>query len=420
MPNWSSLRIGALVSGEGGMVIRPKLTPPGTTKPGILYLHGAGDTGTSWWSVPQRQAIMTYLANAGYVVVSSDLGGTETWDNDTAMSAISTAYTALQAMSGVTPGQIVLFGQSMGALNALGWARYNRAKVLAVIGVIPVVNLTDCHDNRGFGSLIDAAYPPSGYSEAVYGLKHNPNTMAVNGSFTNTPIQLWQGDTDTTAPPSVEAIFAAAVGASCTTISLSGGHSDTTVGEVDPAAVLSFIVAAESVTPIIPPSDPYRYWRLNITSAHTAAGLRPSNTGAIRVAGMRFLQGSTYYPTSPMTSDSAPPPLVSSASTVLSSGFEAYHAFDTDLTDASRWASTASSTLTSWLQIDLGAGNLILPTDVDIAMDASSVDYYLVNFQILASNTGAFAGEEVTFASVTGASAWPPSTYVSFALAAPP
>ena len=403
------------------MVIRPKLIPPGTTKPGILYLHGAGDTGTSWWSVPQRQTIMTYLANAGYVIASSDFGGTETWDNDTVMATIDTAYTSLQAMEGVTPGQIVLFGQSMGALNALGWARYNRAKVLAVIGVIPVVNLTDCHDNRGYATEIDSAYPPSGYTEVAFGLQHNPNTMASNGSYTNMPIQLWQGEGDATAPPDIEAIFAAAVGASCTTISIPGTHSDTTVGEVVPATVLSFIVAAESVTPIIPPPDPtsYRFWRLNITLSETAAGARPPNDGSIRVAGMRFKQGETYYPTSSMTSNTAPTPLVASASSVLSSGFEAYHAFDADLSDSSRWASTASSSSEDWLQIDLGSGNAINPTEVDIAMDASAASYYIVDFQILASNSGSFTGEQVTFATVTGASGWPASTYVSFTLTPP-
>lgn len=159
----------------------------------------------------------------------------------------------------------------------------------------------------------------------------------------------------------------------------------------------------------------YRYWRLNITKARTANNLRPPNDGVIRVSGLRLKQGATYYPLSAMTSNTAPPPLVASASTTSGSGSEAFRAFDGSIADVNWWSSTSPSTSNSWLQIDLGSGNGIFPTNFEVATDGStSTGSWPVDFALLASNTGSFTGEEFTYASITGRTNWNANTYQPF------
>jgi hypothetical protein len=405
-------------AGEYGMIFRPRVQPA-IPKPCVILVLGSGLGGWLWID-DERLRYVVELADAGYTIICSDInGGPDNWGNSTQMAVMDAHYAFSQTLPDIAPGPVVLMGQSRSSLNGTVWARYNRDKVLCAIGVIPVTDLQDIH-GRGYGSSIDTAYA-GGYTDAVYGLKHNPAVMAANGSFTNLPYQLWQGDVDTTCPPSVTAAFVANCAGADYRI-ISGGHADSTTLGVSIPDVVAFIEAAASVTPVIPDPDPssstpMRFLRLVITKAHTAGGYRPGASGAIRVCGLRYKVGSTYYPTATMTSDSTPSPLVSSASSTLGGGFEAYHAFDcTDLSDSSRYASTASATTTTWLQIDLGAGNEIAPESMEIAMDAAVSDYWIEDFQLYGSNTGAFTGEEVLITSVVGQTSWPANTLVPFTI----
>lgn len=110
--------------------------------------------------------------------------------------------------------------------------------------------------------------------------------------------------------------------------------------------------------------------------------------------------GATWYPTSNMTGDSAPSPLVSSADSTTG-GFEAYKAFDGN---AGTRFTSANSAHPHYLSLDLGSGNGILPNRVRYGIFNSSGDRTPKDFTILASNTGSFGGEETTLLTVTGAS----------------
>lgn len=142
-------------------------------------------------------------------------------------------------------------------------------------------------------------------------------------------------------------------------------------------------------------STTYRYLRLTITatvgatSADTLYELDYSADG-----------GSTWLPSSAMTGDSAPSPLVASADSVTG-GFPAYYAFDNNA--GTRWASGGGAH-PHYIQIDLGSGNGINPNRVRIKIFNSGTDYTPKDFTIKGSNTGSFAGEEVTLKTVTGAS----------------
>jgi len=141
---------------------------------------------------------------------------------------------------------------------------------------------------------------------------------------------------------------------------------------------------------LLPDTTPYRYWKLN-TTATLAGGSAPVN-----YVDIRYMVAGVAYPTVNMTADNLPSPLVASASSTNASGsLGPYQAFDGDA--GTYWIS--DSTPPAWIAIDFGAGRLIRPTAIRITPRASRAP---TAFQVLASNTGAFAGEERTIYSITG------------------
>lgn len=157
------------------------------------------------------------------------------------------------------------------------------------------------------------------------------------------------------------------------------------------------------------PVSGYRYFRLNITSAAGAY---------IRFQAVKIMVSATAYPFAigNMTSNTAPSPLVASASSIFDSPFEAWRAFAnvSGGNDTFRWISGAAAP--QWLQIDLGSGNNITPTSLQLCADSDAAASYVTNFTFLGSNAGTFTGEEVTLytsATLTGAN-WTANTFTTF------
>ena len=133
----------------------------------------------------------------------------------------------------------------------------------------------------------------------------------------------------------------------------------------------------------------FRYLRLEIDV-----------TSYVEVNDLRFITGITRYPTVNMTSNTAPSPLVASASDVHYSGaaggfpqFDAWNAFDGSA--ATRYHSNSSSA-GHWIQIDLGAGNQIRPASLAMTVTSGSGDRRPRGLIVKGSNTGAFSGEDET------------------------
>lgn len=143
----------------------------------------------------------------------------------------------------------------------------------------------------------------------------------------------------------------------------------------------------------------YRFLRLTITA----------NVGSIVLATLWNLAysadgGASYLPSSNMTSNSLPSPLVALASSEYDATVKAFQAFDENTfpaTPSTRWASINS--FPSWIQIDLGAGNGISPNRVKMqTYNDGTFDCTPKDFTIKGSNSGAFAGEETTLLTKTG------------------
>lgn len=153
----------------------------------------------------------------------------------------------------------------------------------------------------------------------------------------------------------------------------------------------------------------YRYWRLQVTKFAMAGVDYTDNTGLFSLQEFSVYEASNArHPASAMTSNSAPSPLTASASSNDSSYGEIWKAFDQDLNDATGgWTPLFSSdTGPWWVQIDLGSGNSVDATYCKIAPDTYVNDggtgqYCIRSFEVLASTTGAFTGEQVTKFTVT-------------------
>jgi len=152
----------------------------------------------------------------------------------------------------------------------------------------------------------------------------------------------------------------------------------------------------------------YRYFRLNITDWSGASGTAPPTATFVKELTLRV--GATTVQTADMTAASSPSPLVASADSENAS-HPAWHAFNNfqeiygvggTMPRSEYWQSGATGA-SHWLQIDIGAGNEVIPTAYTITLvNPTSPAPYLKAFQLLASNTGAFAGEEITLDSQTG------------------
>ena len=101
----------------------------------------------------------------------------------------------------------------------------------------------------------------------------------------------------------------------------------------------------------------YRYLQINITAANSDA--------SYEITGLVFIAGGVDYPTSAMTSNTAPSPLVASASSDLGGSFLPFYAFNSSIATRGWISGTADGT--DYLRIDLGAGNGIAPTSAKVA-----------------------------------------------------
>ena len=150
-------------------------------------------------------------------------------------------------------------------------------------------------------------------------------------------------------------------------------------------------------------SKTYRYLKMNVTGV---AG----STTYISVGELELYAGLVKNPTSTMTGNSAPSPLVASASEDTGTGAElAFKAFDDNIN--THWQ-TANGTVTGWVKIDLGSGNEIAPGKIGLGT-AETPDRTPSTFTIQGSNNDS---DYTTLATYTSAFSTAPAARVKFYL----
>lgn len=194
------------VAAEDDIVLGTAATWLHTRAP-LIYCHGAGDTAGSAFHKSGQGPLLKQLARL-YTVALCDLGGAQTWGNDTVVTRIGQAKTYLSSSFGAT-GPVVLVAGSMGTLGALAYTLANPSDVRGVAAVIPALDLNDLVVNNRGGSAaaINTAYGGS-YSDVTHGPTHSPVQFAA--SLPAIPISLWTASDDAVCVPSTADAFVTA------------------------------------------------------------------------------------------------------------------------------------------------------------------------------------------------------------------
>lgn len=172
--------------------------------------------------------------------------------------------------------------------------------------------------------------------------------------------------------------------------------------------------AANTLVSLTPAA--FRHWRLTIPRWFSN-GVE-NGSSPVRIAELQLFEGATKYPASNLTGPSAPSPYVVSASSEYP-GNSAYLAFDGSVSDPGRWMSAEVHAGAEWIQIDLGAAKSL--TSIKLAPDSAisaAAGYWIADFKLQGSSTGAFTGEQVDALVVSNLSraSWADLTLRDFSL----
>ena len=138
----------------------------------------------------------------------------------------------------------------------------------------------------------------------------------------------------------------------------------------------------------------FRYWKLT--------GVTCTQGNWWMLANMRLFdatgQGGNAYPAN-MTSDTTPTPYVTDTNNVYNAGYPAWKAFDSNTTNSFYWAIGSTNGPADWLTVDLGSAYDIKSMTITAGNNAT---YAPTGFELYASATGVFGGEETLIYTATG------------------
>lgn len=203
-------------------------------RPLVVWVHGRGVGGVT--ARTNNGFLLRPIAEAGYLVVANDIGGTTTWGAE--WQKVTDAVSCGQTTLGASAGQVALICSSMGALSGLRYARANPAQVACIALMVPVTDLAYQHDPspNGWASEIEAAYIAAGtsYAAAVADMDPMQNTA---GHAAGPPLAIWRATDDAVAITERQDAFADATGAKVHSLG-AVGHA---FGTVDAAEVIAFL-----------------------------------------------------------------------------------------------------------------------------------------------------------------------------------
>lgn len=230
MSRWHSYGVGQYRASEGHSFIGNRLYKPDGTKRAVLNCVEHGQTALHQITTGWDHHILARLADAGYPVLSGDLGG-NAWGNATGQTALGQLRTYAGSPFGAKIDKVFIVATSMGAALACNWAKANPTLVQAIALFIPAVDMQDIHANNrgGLASSIATAWGGAAPPDAS-----NPADYAAD--LSSIPIKVWGSSSDTTCTPAVVAAFVAASGAEFSDLG-AVGHSPVTVSA---DSVLSF------------------------------------------------------------------------------------------------------------------------------------------------------------------------------------
>lgn len=245
-----SSRVG-LFNGEVSTLFLPRKTDP--ARCAVIYAHGANGTGTEPvnFAAHSTGLVLQFarIAQAGYVVLSSDWGGAQTYGNDVELAAMEAGWGWLKASGLCRTDKVILTGGSMGSLSCHRFALDHEAEVAGMNLWIPALDVEQARTNDPIGlrDLINTAWGlPAGSHQGLDGttvpVRGNPLARAAEANAI--PTHLWYSTADTVTPPDAVTRYAAArTGVTTHITSTTAPHGNDAIAGADITTILAFLAS---------------------------------------------------------------------------------------------------------------------------------------------------------------------------------
>lgn len=244
-----STSVGKFVPGELSVLFKPRKIDP--TKRAVIYAHGANGTGTEPLNYASHGTGLvrqiSAVAQAGFVVLSSDWGGAQTYGNDTELAAMETGVAWLRSSGLCATDKVILTGGSMGSLSCHRYALEHKADVAGMNLWIPALDIEQARKNNpaGLRDLINTAWglPAGSYFEL------DGTTVPVRGrplqraaELSGLPTKIWYSTADVVTPPdAVDRYVAARPEVTRHITSNTAPHGNAAITPADVNAIITFL-----------------------------------------------------------------------------------------------------------------------------------------------------------------------------------
>jgi dienelactone hydrolase len=250
---YTSLGVGRIHASEKDAIILPRLWKGDGTKPGIVLCHQGGADGWAFNTQGNTGmiAIIKALAEYGYAMVAQDMGpNLFPWANATSRARFLECRTYLQGTLGAKSGAVGAVTLSMGGPQALLTKKENPTLVGPIVSFLPATPVGYYRDNDtqaqrsvintalGLAAGSTADYPTHGSSLVALAANSDPHVDTPS----NTHWLAYGTNDDPYVPTSkmteMAGLIVAAGGTATTTVTGSGGHSDSAAQGADPLDIV--------------------------------------------------------------------------------------------------------------------------------------------------------------------------------------
>jgi hypothetical protein len=248
IPGYTALFLPNRYSSEWSTLFVPRHPIP--TKRAVFYSHGAAGNGAQalgFGNLPNIAKMMGKAALNGFVILSGDFGGPQTYGNDSEVAAMETAWAWLKTTGLCATDKVILTGASMGSLSSHRFAADHPGWVAGMNLWMPAIDPDDLRNRNALGTtdLINTAWSLLAGSTVATGGAPIPTKgqpLQRLADYQAIPTHLWYSTADTVTLSSIIDTYAAGrPNVTKHSTSTSADHGDGVVAGTDFAAVLAFL-----------------------------------------------------------------------------------------------------------------------------------------------------------------------------------
>lgn len=233
--------LGRVQAGENDQIWDPR--SPRRNTCGVVLLHGSNNPKAyvDLGAQPASVRLAAALATAGIPCIAGDARG-QSWGNPAVQAWIDTAWGVLAARyPSMRTDKIALVAGSMGGAAAAGYAQAKPGKVAALVGLIPLLDLSAFYAANVGGTQAEVAAAWGVSTGAA--LPAAADIAANAGKQASVPTLLGYSTVDTTVLPAWVTAYGAKVSAQLVVTDTTAGHSDAAIAGMPVATVGKFLAA---------------------------------------------------------------------------------------------------------------------------------------------------------------------------------